>query len=106
MYFDQTNILDNSLFTDHESVYDIDFQHDIHLGESQELVWGLGYRSIQDTNGSSFTVALLPNHSSLNQYSAFVQDEVSLLNNPMHNTVGSKCQLNPSRGFEFDQNAA
>ncbi len=104
MYYDRTNISDPTVFGDHESVYDIDFQHDIHLGESQELVWGLGYRSIQDTNGSSFTVALLPNHSSLNQYSAFVQDEVSLLNNRMHITVGSKFEHNPFTGFEFEPN--
>jgi len=78
VYYDDTNTADNSLFTDHEAVYDIDFQHDVHLGESQDFVWGLGYRSIQDTNGSSFTVSLQPNHSRLNQYSGFVQDEVSL----------------------------
>src|SRR5690349_8664506 len=88
MYYDRTNIADPTVFSDHESVYDIDFQHDIHLGESQELVWGFGYRSIQDTNGSSFTVALLPAHSSLNQYSAFLQDEVSLLDNRMHVKIG------------------
>ncbi len=104
MYYDRTNIADPTVFGDHESVYDIDFQHDIHLGESQELVWGLGYRSIQDTNGSSFTVALRPDHSSLNQYSAFVQDEVSLLDNHMHITVGSKFEHNPFTGFEFEPN--
>lgn len=104
MYYDRTNIADPTVFGDHESVYDIDFQHDIHLGESQELVWGLGYRSIQDSNGSSFTVALLPDHSSLNQYSAFVQDEVSLLSNRMHITVGSKFEHNPFTGFEFEPN--
>lgn len=104
MYYDRTNIADPTVFGDHESVYDIDFQHDIHLGESQELVWGLGYRSIQDTNGSSFTVALQPPQSSLNQYSAFVQDEVSLLNNRMHITVGSKFEHNPFTGFEFEPN--
>jgi iron complex outermembrane receptor protein len=104
MYYDRTNIADPSVFADHESVYDIDFQHDIHLGESQELVWGLGYRSIQDTNSSSFTVSLQPDHSSLNQYSAFVQDEVSLLNNRMHITVGSKFEHNPFSGFEFEPN--
>src|SRR6201997_4100677 len=37
MYYDRTNIADPTVFGDHESVYDIDFQHDIHLGESQEL---------------------------------------------------------------------
>ncbi len=104
MYYDRTNIADPTVFSDHESVYDIDFQHDIHLGESQELVWGLGYRSIQDNNGSSFTVALLPDHRNLNQYSAFVQDEVSLLNNRMHVTVGSKFEHNPFTGFEFEPN--
>lgn len=104
MYYDRTNIADPTVFGDHESVYDIDFQHDIHLGENQELVWGLGYRSIQDNNGSSFTVALLPDHSSLNHYSAFVQDEVDLLNNRMHITVGSKFEHNPFTGFEFEPN--
>jgi iron complex outermembrane receptor protein len=104
MYYDRTNIADPTVFGDHESVYDIDFQHDIHLGESQELVWGLGYRSIRDSNGSSFTVALLPDHSNLNQYSAFVQDEVSLLDNRMHVTVGSKFEHNPFTGFEFEPN--
>jgi iron complex outermembrane recepter protein len=104
MYYDRTNIADPSVFADHESVYDIDFQHDIHLGESQELVWGLGYRSIQDTNSSSFTVSLQPDHSSLNQYSAFVQDEVSLLSNRMHITLGSKFEHNPFTGFEFEPN--
>src|SRR6201997_47726 len=104
MYYDRTNTADPTVFGDRESVYDIDFQHDIHLGESQELVWGLGYRSIQDNNGSSFTVALLPDHSSLNQYSAFLQDEVSLLDNRIHVTVGSKFEHNPYTGFEFEPN--
>jgi iron complex outermembrane receptor protein len=104
MYYDRTNIADPTVFGDHESVYDVDFQHDIHLGENQELVWGLGYRSIQDNNGSSFTVALLPDHSSLNHYSAFLQDEVNLLSNRVHITVGSKFEHNPFTGFEFEPN--
>ena len=104
MYYDNTNITDPSLFSDHEAVYDIDFQHDIHLGESQELVWGLGYRSIQDTNASSFTVALQPDHSSLNQYSAFVQDTLGFFNSRVQVTIGSKFEHNPFTGFEVEPN--
>src|SRR5437588_2583260 len=104
VYFDRTNVLDNSLFTDHESVYDIDFQHDIHVGESQELVWGMGYRSIQDSNGSSFTVSLQPNHSSLNQFSSFLQDEVSFFDRRLRVTLGSKFEHNDFTGFEFQPN--
>jgi len=103
-YYDKTNVSDNSLFTDHEAVYDIDFQHDLHVGESQEVVWGLGYRSIQDNNGSSFTVALQPGHSRLNQYSAFAQDEISLLDRRLRITVGSKFEHNDFTGFEFEPN--
>jgi iron complex outermembrane receptor protein len=104
VYFDKTNVLDNSLFTDHENVYDIDFQHDVHVGESQELVWGLGYRSIQDTNGSSFTVSLQPNHSNLNQFSSFVQDEVSFFDRRLRVTLGSKFEHNDFTGFEVQPN--
>jgi iron complex outermembrane receptor protein len=104
MYYDDTNTVDNSLFTDHESVYDVDFQHDLHVGESQEFVWGLGFRSIQDTNGSSFTVSLQPNHSSLKQYSGFVQDEVSLFDKRLRVTLGSKFEHNQFVGFEVEPN--
>jgi iron complex outermembrane recepter protein len=104
MYYDDTNTVDNSLFTDHEGVYDIDFQHDLHVGESQEFVWGLGFRSILDSNGSSFTVSLKPNHTSLNQYSGFVQDEVSLLDKHLRVTFGSKFEHNQFTGFEVEPN--
>ena len=104
VYFDRTNVLDNSLFTDHEDVYDVDFQHDVHVGESQELIWGLGYRSIQDTNGSSFTVSLQPNESRLNQFSGFVQDEFSFLDNKLSVTLGSKFEHNDFTGFEVQPN--
>ena len=104
MYYDNTNTVDNTVFTDHEGVYDIDFQHDLHVGESHELIWGLGYRSIQDTNSSSATVSLLPNHSNLNQFSAFVQDQVNLLDNRLRVTVGSKLEHNDFTGFEVEPN--
>src|SRR5260221_2856649 len=104
MYYDNTRTVDNSVFTDREGVYDIDFQHDLHIGESHELIWGLGYRSIQDTNSSSPTVSLLPNHSSLNQFSAFLQDQVSLFDNRLRVTIGSKLEHNDFTGFEVEPN--
>jgi iron complex outermembrane receptor protein len=104
MYYDKTNINDHSLFTDHEAVYDMDFQHDVHVGESQELIWGVGYRSIQDSNGSSPTVSLQPPHSGLNQYSAFLQDEVSLFDRRLRVTLGSKFEHNDFTGFEVEPN--
>lgn len=103
-YFDRTNYADSNLFVDHESVYDIDFQHDFHVGQSQEIVWGAGYRSIQDRNDSTFTVAVQPNHGNYNQFSAFVQDEISFLDSRLRVTVGSKLEHNDFTGFEVEPN--
>ena len=61
MYYDNTTITDPSLFGDHQNILDIDFQHGFHVGDSQQFVWGLGYRSIRDKNDPSFTVSLQPN---------------------------------------------
>jgi iron complex outermembrane receptor protein len=103
-YFDRTNYSDNNLFTDHESVFDVDFQHDFHLGNANEIVWGAGYRSIQDGNNSSFTVSVQPSHAQYNQFSAFVQDEVNFLDSRLRVTVGSKFEHNAFTGWEFEPN--
>lgn len=103
-YFDRTNYSDNSLFTDHETVFDIDFQHDFHLGNANEIVWGAGYRSIQDGNVSSFTVSVQPSHAQYNLFSTFVQDEVNFLDSRLRVTVGSKFEHNDFTGWEFEPN--
>jgi iron complex outermembrane recepter protein len=105
MYYDRTNITETSLFTDHENIFDIDFQHTFHATGSQEIVWGLGYRSTLDGNDSSFVVSLHPNKLTLNQFSAFAQDEVSLLDKRVRITLGSKFEHNGFTGFEAEPNA-
>jgi iron complex outermembrane receptor protein len=103
-YFDRTNYADDNLFVDHESVYDVDFQHDFHLGGANEIVWGAGYRSIQDRSDSTFTVAVTPSQANYNQFSAFGQDEISMFDNRARLTVGSKFEHNDFTGFEVEPN--
>src|SRR5258708_7637605 len=105
MYYDNTTISDHSLFGDHQNILDIDFQHGFHVGDSQQFVWGLGYRSIRDKNESSFTVSLQPNQVTLNQFSTFLQDEISLVDNRLQITLGSKFERNEFTGFEIEPNA-
>jgi iron complex outermembrane receptor protein len=105
MYYDNTTITDHSLFGDHQNVFDIDFQHGFHAGDSQQFVWGLGYRSIRDKNDPSFTVSLDPNRVTLNQFSAFLQDEISLVDNRLQITLGSKFERNKFTGIEIEPNA-
>src|SRR5258705_8112897 len=105
MYYDNTSITDHSLFGDHQNIFDIDFQHAFHVGDSQQAVWGLGYRSIRDKNNHRFTVSLQPNQVTLNQFSTFLQDEISLVDNRLQITLGSKFERNEFTGFEIEPNA-
>jgi iron complex outermembrane receptor protein len=105
MYYDHTSITENSLFTDHQDIFDIDFQHTFHASGSQDLVWGLGYRSSHDGNNSSSVVSLQPNQLTLNQFSAFAQDEISLFDKRLRITLGSKFEHNGFTGFEVQPNA-
>ncbi|MGH9718251.1 MAG: TonB-dependent receptor plug domain-containing protein [Candidatus Acidiferrales bacterium] len=103
-YFDRTNYADNNLFVDHESVYDIEFQHDFHVGERHEFVWGAGYRSIQDRSDSTFTVAVQPSQGEYNLFNAFLQDEIHFLDGRVQLTLGSKLEHNDFTGFEYEPN--
>ena len=105
MYYDNTTITDHSLFGDHQNILDLDFQHGFHVGDSQQFVWGAGYRSIRDKNDASFTVSLQPNQVTLNQFSTFLQDEISLVDNRLQITLGSKFERNEFTGFEIEPNA-
>src|SRR6266702_4353609 len=105
MYYDNTTIADNSLFVDHQNIFDMDFQHGFRVGDSQQFVWGLGYRSIRDRNDPSFSVSLRPNQLTLNHFSAFIQDEISLVDNRLRLTFGSKFEHNDFTGFEVQPNA-
>jgi iron complex outermembrane receptor protein len=105
MYYDNTTITDHSLFGDHQNILDIDFQDGFHVSDSQQFVWGLGYRSIWDKNDASFTVSLQPNQVTLNQFSTFLQDEISLVDNRLQITLGSKFERNEFTGFEIEPNA-
>ncbi|HEY6467254.1 MAG TPA: TonB-dependent receptor [Candidatus Acidoferrales bacterium] len=102
-YFDRTNYADNNLFVDHENVFDVDFQHDFHVGERNDIVWGAGYRSVQDRSDSTFTVMVTPSQGQYNLFSAFAQDEVAV-SNRLSVTVGSKFEHNSFTGFEIQPN--
>ncbi|HWO32603.1 MAG TPA: TonB-dependent receptor, partial [Candidatus Acidoferrum sp.] len=105
MYYDNTTTVDHSLFEDHQNIFDIDFQDSFHAGNRQQFVWGLGYRSILDHNDSSFTVSLQPSQVNLNQFSTFLQDEISLVDNRLRLTLGSKLEHNTFTGLEVEPNA-
>jgi len=98
-------------YDDSRDTLDLDFQHRFALLDWHEIVWGLNYRFGHDhivgnqiQNGSTlFTI----NPSSVNDqvYSGFLQDELTLIDNKLWLTIGSKFEHNDYSGFEGQPSA-
>jgi iron complex outermembrane receptor protein len=104
LYFDKANNSANSLLNDHLDTYDVDFQHDVRISPNQELIWGVGYRSMHDRAEAGRYVTLSPGKRSWSLFSTFAQSEVALFQQRVRVTVGSKFEHNDFTGFEMEPN--
>src|SRR5881397_3142231 len=103
LYYDRTHRDIPGVFGEDLDTYDVDLQHSARLGARHDVVWGLGYRNINDRTviGSDSTLAFLPLHVAREWFTGFVQDEIALVPNRVHVTVGTKIEHNDYTGFEI-----
>ncbi len=100
-YYDRTHRRIPQEFAEDLDTYDFDLQQRFRLGERQDIVAGLNYRLSDDRVGNTPNFAFLPEHRSFQLFSAFVQDEITLLPDRLRLTLGSKFEHNDFSGFEF-----
>ena len=98
VYFDRTNRGD-ATYGEGRDTFDIDFQHHITLAKRQDIVWGLGFRDTSDDIRGSFRVMFTPYAEADLLYSAFAQDEISILPGRLYLTLGARLDHNPDTGF-------
>jgi iron complex outermembrane recepter protein len=89
----------------HTQTLDFDFQHDFVANKYNNLTWGLGYRRISSDFGNSFYINFSPENYYENLYSGFVQDKISLVQDKLFLTLGSKFEHNDFSGFEYEPSA-
>jgi iron complex outermembrane receptor protein len=104
LYYDRFDI-DPSIIGVSVDTVDIDFQHRFSLGDQQEIIWGLGYRYISDEIDNSSTVSFIPDSRHYDILSAFVQDDIIVVEDLLHLILGSKFEDNDYTGFEVQPNA-
>jgi iron complex outermembrane receptor protein len=85
------------------NTYDVDAQHRIVLARRHDVVWGLGYRLVEDDFGPGGLV-FDPRRVSLETFSGFAQDEIAL-HDRLRFTLGAKLEHNEYTGFEFQPSA-
>jgi iron complex outermembrane recepter protein len=100
VYYDRTHRrLPTSLAQDLDT-YDLDFQHRFPLGASQDVVWGLSYRLVDDRIDNPATFAFLPASVTHDWFGGFAQDEITLVPDRLHLTLGTKLEHNDYTGLE------
>ncbi|HJQ84694.1 MAG TPA: TonB-dependent receptor [Candidatus Binatia bacterium] len=98
-YYDTTSRREPT-FREVRNTGDLDFQHRYRLAWWQEIVWGAGYRLSADRTEGVPGIRFRPEDRTLNLFSAFLQDEVTLVPRRLRVTVGSKFEHNDFSGFE------
>ncbi|MBC8094663.1 MAG: TonB-dependent receptor [Akkermansiaceae bacterium] len=100
-YFDRTWRRIPDTFDEDLKTYDVDFQHRFPLGTRQSIIWGGGYRLMEDEVGNSAGLAFLPPRRNLQLFNGFVQDEITLLPEQLKLHLGTKLEHNDYSGFEL-----
>lgn len=106
LYYDRTEILNQvTRFSEHRDTYDLDFQYHKRLNSRHDLIWGLGYRNTTDQIQESFDLQFMDLGQENRIYSTFIQDEITLIEDTLALTLGSKFSNNDFTGFEIQPTA-
>ena len=100
VYYDRTQRADNG-FIEQRDTLDVEFQQGLDLGSRNELLFGFGYRFSTDNINSLSSLMVVPDKRSDNLLSAFVQDELRLVDDRLRLTLGSRFERNSYTGFEI-----
>ena len=102
-YYDYTE-RDEAILKQTHKTFDFDLQHACLLGERNSMVMGLGYRSITSDYENTFSFTINPAHGSYDLFSAFIQDEITLISDQLWFTLGTKWEHNDFTGHEIQPN--
>lgn len=100
IYYDVIHRSEDILNEDRHNV-DVEFQHRFGLGFGNDIIWGLRLRHSYDDYSGSKVAFMDPVSTRDLLYSAFIQDEISFLEDKIKWTIGSKFEHNDYTGLEI-----
>jgi iron complex outermembrane receptor protein len=101
-YWDRTHRHVQNSYEENLNTFDLTFQHSLPMGGRQSLLWGGGYRLNADRidNNNPAALSFIPPNRDLQLFSAFIQDEITLVPDRLRITLGTKVEHNDYSGFE------
>ncbi|WP_225893006.1 MULTISPECIES: TonB-dependent receptor plug domain-containing protein [unclassified Methylomonas] len=91
--------------SDSQDMVDIDFQHRLHPNADHDLMWGASYRFIHSTTVNTSAIAFTPNSLGYHNGSVFVQDDITLIDNTLRLTLGTKLEESHFGNTQVQPNA-
>jgi iron complex outermembrane receptor protein len=88
-------------FYEDRTTFDFDAQHHFHGFQRNNVVWGMAYRASWDRTGPrNRTVRFDPPERTIHLVSGFVQDEITVIDERLTLTLGTKLEDNSFTGLE------
>ena len=103
-YYDHTD-RESNLPRERRDTFDVDLQHHIAPIHRHNLVVGLGYRLTTDDIEGNYANTFDPDHRTLHLFSGFIQDEITVVEERLRLTLGTKLEHNDFTGFEVQPGA-
>ncbi|TAL05303.1 MAG: TonB-dependent receptor [Verrucomicrobia bacterium] len=103
-YYDHSE-RESGLPLERRDLFDLDLQHRCSLVPRNVAVWGVGYRLTADDVDNSFAVSLNPDRRTTHVFSAFIQDEIAVVEDCLHLTLGTKLEHNDFTAWEVQPGA-
>ena len=80
--------------------FDVEMQDRFGLGTWNDILWGAGYRLIKDDLAPGPNLIWTPRRRNMQLFTGFVQDDITVVPDRLHLSLGSKFEHNDFTGFE------
>ena len=91
--------------TDRLDTFDLDLQHRLPVGERQTITWGGGYRVTVDDLVFQAPISFPTRHQAIQLGRLFVRDDITLVPDRLHLTLGSQFEYHSFTGLDFQPTA-
>ena len=100
-YYDYSTRDIPDVFGENRHTFDFDFQHRFPFASRHDVVWGAGYDVTTDDVENTYTIFWEPSSRTINVFSGFIQDEITVIDDRLRVTLGTKLEHNDYSGFEY-----
>ncbi len=99
-YYDRTWRNIPASFGEELETIDLDVQDQLRLGDRNLILWGAGYRVMLDRVNNNQGLNFVPANRNLQLFSAFAQDDFTIVPDRLRATFGMKVEHNDYSGYE------